>query len=378
MHNEGVYALHALLSSNLKDDLRNIKGIGQKWHDSDDAAVPTINPPEDIVPQERMDTDLLGYAWDLLPYRERPLDLYRSHFWHAGFDHRRLSPFAAIYTALGCSLGCDFCMINIVNRTDNGETITAADSRRMRFWSPQWVGRELERLAAMGVRTLRISDEMFFLNRRFYDPILHQIVDRGWDFNLWAYSRVDTVRRDRLELFKRAGFDWLALGIEAGNPRVRREASKGSYRDTDIRGICGSIRDTGIHVIGNYIFGLPDDTMETMRETLDLMLELNTETVNAYPCQALPGSPLYQLSKANGWPLPDSFEGYGFLAYECQPLPTRHLSAAQVLGFRDEAWRSYFTSPAYLDLVERKFGVLQRRNVEEMAKIRLKRKILGD
>ena len=40
-----------------------------------------------IVPEDRMDIDLPGYAWDLLPYKEKPLDLYRSHFWHSEFRH---------------------------------------------------------------------------------------------------------------------------------------------------------------------------------------------------------------------------------------------------------------------------------------------------
>lgn len=115
-----------------------------------------------------------------------------------------------------------------------------------------------------------------------------------------------------------------------------------------------------------------------MQETLDLALELSTAMANVYPCQALPGSALYNLCVQNGWPLPDSYEGYAFLSYECQPMPTQHLSAADVLRFRDEAWRTYFTSPRYLDLIERKFGVQERKNVEAMASIRLRRKLLGD
>jgi hypothetical protein len=54
------------------------------------------------------------------------------------------------------------------------------------------------------------------------------------------------------------------------------------------------------------------------------------------------------------------------------------LSAAEVLRFRDQAWQTYFTNPAYLALVERRFGAQERRNVEDMAKIHLKRKLLGD
>lgn len=376
--NEGVYALHDLLRSNLSSDLSSIKGIGYKKPQPDGTRVPVLNPPQMPVPQERMDHDLPGYAWDLLPYRDRPLDLYRAHFWHAEFDHAKRTPFAAIYTSLGCQFACNFCMINIVNRTDNSPGIDASHSRGMRFWSPEWVLREMQKLADLGVHTLRISDEMFFLNRKYYTPVLQGFIENEFDFNMWTYSRVDTVRRDALDLFRRAGVNWLALGIEAGNQTVRQEVSKGSFKEINIRGVCRDVRDSGLHIISNYIFGFPDDNLDTMQQTLDLALELNTEMANMYPCQALPGSPMYHIAKQQGWALPDSYEGYGFLSYESQPLPTKHLSAAEVLRFRDEAWRTYFTAPAYLELVERTFGAEQRKNVEAMASIRLKRKLLGD
>lgn len=376
--NEGVYALHNLLKSNLGDDLQHIKGIGYKKRGSAKFTITTLNPPQGVVPQDRMDIDLPGYAWDLLPYREKPLDLYRAHFWHAEFDHNKRTPFAAIYTSLGCNFGCDFCMINIVNRVDNGEDVNAASSRGMRFWSPEWVSCEMRKLANMGVCTLRISDEMFFLNRKYYSPILQQVIDQDFGFNMWTYSRVDTVRKDSLDLFKRAGVNWLALGVEAGNQLVRQEVSKGSFQEVNIREVCKTINDAGINIISNYIFGFPEDTMETMQETLDLAMELNTEMANMYPCQALPGSPMYHIAKKNRWALPDSYEGYAFLSYESQPLPTKYVSSADVLKFRDEAWQRYFTNPAYLNLVEQKFGVLERKNIEDMASIHLKRKILGD
>ncbi len=374
--NEGVYALHNLLKSNLANDLHHIKGIGYKTQEKGGDIVPVLNPSQCVVPQERMDEDMPGYAWDLLPYDKKPLDLYRAHFWHAEFDHAKRTPFAAIYTSLGCQFGCDFCMINIVNRVDNGNDINAADSKGMRFWSPAWVKREMRKLADLGVRTLRISDEMFFLNRKYYVPILQQAIDEDFGFNMWTYSRVDTVRKDALDIFKRAGVNWLALGVEAGNQLVRQEVSKGSFKEVNIRDVCKTINDADINIISNYIFGFPEDTLETMQETLDLAIELNTEMANMYPCQALPGSPMYHIARKNGWELPDSYEGYAFLSYESQPLPTKYLSSAEVLRFRDEAWQSYFTNPEYLNLVEMKFGLQERKNVEDMSSIQLKRKIL--
>lgn len=371
--NEGVYALHNLLKTDLNNHLSKVKGIGYKPE-----GVPTLNPPERVVPQECMDVDLPGYAWDLLPYKERPLDLYRAHFWHANFDHAERTPFASIYTSLGCQFACDFCMINIVNRVDNGPNVNASHSKRMRFWSPGFILKQLEILAELGVKTLRISDEMFFLNRKYFSPLIDGIIERNMDFNMWAYSRIDTVQERYLEKFKTAGINWLALGVEAGNQTVREEVSKGTFKEVNIRKICNRVQDADIKIISNYIFGFPEDTIETMTETLNLALELNTEMANMYPCQALPGSPMYYIAQKNGWQLPTTPAEYAFLSYECLPLQTKYLSSAEVLKFRDEAWNTYFTNPAYLMLVERNFGVQQRQNIEDMAKIQLRRKILED
>ena len=146
----------------------------------------------------------------------------------------------------------------------------------------------------------------------------------------------------------------------------------------NIRDVCSTVRASGMNVISNYIFGFPEDNFQTMEETLNLALELNTEMANMYPCQALPGSPMYRMAKRKGWKLPSSYGGYAFLSYDSEPLPTNHLTAAEVLKFRDEAWQKYFTDPSYLNLVGTRFGEKERENVEDMAKIRLRRKILGD
>jgi radical SAM superfamily enzyme YgiQ (UPF0313 family) len=371
--NEGVYALRNLLITDLINNLDAVRGIGWKKD-----GIPILNPPEKIVPQERMDIDLPGYAWDLLPYDKKPFDLYRAHFWHANFNKSLRTPFAAIYTSLGCRFGCDFCMINIVNRNNNDDGIASADSRVMRFWSPDFITKEFEKLADYGVETVRISDEMFFLDKRYFEPLLNNIINERFKFNMWSYARIDTVRKNFLELFKKAGINWLALGIEAGNQEIRHEVSKGSFQNVNVRQVCKDIQGYDINVISNFIFGLPEDTKETMQNTLNLALEINAETTNMYPCQALPGSPLHVQAIKNKLKLPDSPAGYSFLGYDSEPLPTKYLTSAEVLGFRDHAWHTYFTNPPYLDLVEKRFGIEQRNNVEDMAKIKLKRKILGD
>ena len=372
--NEGVIALLSLLQTDLKNNLEQVPGIWFK----DEEGNPKKGKSGQIILTEKMDIMMPGYAWDLLPKNNKPFDKYRSHFWHANFLHEKRTPFAAIYTSLGCQFACNFCMINIVNRTSHEDNISSADSAKMRFWSPDFILNEFEKLYEFGVRTLRITDEMFFLNRKYYVPILEGLIERGLKFNLWAYARVDTVRNDQLELFKKAGVNWLCLGIESGNQKVRVEIDKGRFKEINIREVVKNIKNAGIYVLGNYIFGLPDDNFKTMNETLDLAIELNCEHTNFYPAQALPGSPLYLYARQQNWDIPKKYEEFAFLSYDCKPLRTKHLSASDVLKFRDDAWHKVFSDTSFLNLVNKQFGEQAKKNVEDMSKIRLKRKILGD
>ena len=335
--NEGVYALRNLLKIDISSSssLDFIRGIGFRKDGR-----PVLTEPEQIVPQEKMDIDLPGYAWDLLPYEDEPLDLYRSHFWHAGYDHRYRTPFAALYTSLGCQFRCDFCMINMINRTDNAEIGIASDYNKMRFWSPELIIREFDKLVEMGVRTLRISDEMFLLNRKHYLRLCQLIKDRGYGdiLRMWSYSRIDTIRRyEDLELIRQAGIRWLCLGIESGDNKVRREVTKGKFEDVDIREVVNMIHNADIEIIANYIFGLPTDTLSSMQKTLDLSLELCTLAWNAYTSMPLPGSQLYRDSYKQGKELPVTYSDYSFHGYTTKPLPTGELTSEEILRFRDQA-----------------------------------------
>ena len=76
------------------------------------------------------------------------------------------------------------------------------------------------------------------------------------------------------------------------------------------------IQKAGIRVIGNFIFGLPDDDMNTMTQTLDLALELNCEFANFYSAMAYPGSPLYLQAVSKELPLPENWSGFSQHSYD--------------------------------------------------------------
>ena len=93
------------------------------------------------------------------------------------------------------------------------------------------------------------------------------IAEYGLKLRIWAYSRVDTVRPKYLEMFQKAGINKAHMGIEAGSQNVRREVSKGSFKDVNIREIVKATRASGMNVISNFNFGFPHDRHETMAQT---------------------------------------------------------------------------------------------------------------
>jgi len=377
--NEGVYALRNILKleSFSKENLKNIKGICFR----NDSNVVVINPPEKVVPNDKMDIDLPGYAWDLLPFRSKPLDLYRSPMWHAEYDSEKRSPYASLQTSLGCQFKCSFCMINILNRDDTEEIGVASNYSGMRFWSPEFIIKEFDKLIGMGVKTIRIVDEMFLLNPKYYLPLCKMLAERNKDDSLriWSYSRIDTIRRpDILDIVRKAGIKWLALGIESGDKTVRLEVAKGKFEDVDVNEVIKKVHAADINVMANYIYGLPGDTLETIDKTFKLSLDLCTAGWNTYAAMALPGSQLYSDAVKKGTKLPGNYEGFSFHSYETLPLPTASLSAAEILKLRDENFTKYHSYEPFLKLIKEKFGKKAVNNIIEMNKIKLKRKIIEE
>ena len=376
--NEGVYSLRNLLKLNdfYPMSLSRIKGIAFR---NENQLI--INEPEKVVPNEKMDIDLPGYAWDLLPYKTKPLDLYRAPMWHAEYNFEKRTPYASLQTSLGCQFGCNFCMINILNRDDNDEIGVASNYSKMRFWTTNFIIKEFDKLIKMGVKTIRIVDEMFLLNPKYYIPLCEQLAERNKDDSLriWSYSRIDTVKRPEiLKLVRSAGIKWLALGIESGEKSVRLEVDKGKFEDVDVRKVIQKVHEADINVMANYIFGLPGDTKETVKKTFDLSLELCTAGWNTYGAMALPGSFLYKKALDEGKQLPDTYEGFSFHSYETLPLSTEKLSAKEIITLRDEAFNQYHNHKPFLNLIEKKFGKEAANNIVDMTKIKLKRKIKGD
>lgn len=352
---EGPYTFNALLTL-LRDGKSDYSSVSGLWY-HDDGNIKS-NPRAPLI--ANLDEGLPVAAWDLLP-----MGKYKAHNWHCFDDINNRTPYGAIYTSLGCPYSCTFCCIN-----------APFGKPGIRYRSPDVVIKEIEVLVERyGVKNLKIVDELFVLHEKHYMTIVDLIIQRGYDLNMWAYARVDSVNIENLKKMKKAGLNWLGLGIESVSEFVRAGVNK-QMRKKDIKEVVRQIQDAGIRVGANYIFGLPDDTHETMQETLDFAMELNTELANFYCAMAYPGSKLYEIAIKEGWDLPKEWHGYSQHSYETLPLPTKYLTAKEVLKFRDDAFHKYFENPDYLRMVEEKFGREVNEHIKEMTRTRLKRKLL--
>ena len=360
---EGPYTVVDLLSA-LKSSQPNFSKVrGLCYRENE---VLRFNPAPPLV--NDLNHEMPGIAWDLLP-----MDGYRDYNWHC-FGNLKRKPYAAIYSTLGCPYHCTFCCIQSPFKEGEKASGLKANVNSYRFWNPEFVIQEIDKLVnEYGISNLRFSDEMFVLNMRHVYGICDLIMQRGYKLNIYAYARIDTVKDDRtIDKLKAAGFNWLCFGIESASEHVRDDVEK-NFSQEEIYDVVKRVRTAGINVMANYIFGLPEDDMKSMQTTLDQAIDLNCEFANFYCAMAYPGSQLYQIALNEKWQLPKEWTGYSQHSIDSLPLPTKYLSSAEVIRFRDNAWQKYFTSPKYLNMIEKKFGTETVKDIRHMTSYKLER-----
>ncbi len=305
-------------------------------------------------------------AWDLMP-----MERYLPHNWHLlGEDSRAArGKYAVLATSLGCPYNCSFCAI-----------ASQFGSRKVRFFDIDHIMEEIDVLVNQyHIKYLKILDECFVLNEKYVSEFCDRLIEKDYGLNIWGYARIDTVNKELLEKLRKAGIRWLAFGIESGSKKSMDGVSKGQYDNEKVKRVVEMVKNAGIYVLANFMFGLPDDDLEDMQATYGLCREINPEWINFYVTMAYPGSKTYAEYMKNGEILPDNWMAYAQYSYECTPKGSEHLSPAQVLEYRDWAFHAFFeNNERYFGNIEQKFGRQAVVSIQESTKGRLRRKLLED
>jgi anaerobic magnesium-protoporphyrin IX monomethyl ester cyclase len=355
---EGFYTLRDLLAGK---PFEEISGL---WYKSNGQIIGNKRSKN----VQDLTSELSDVAWDLIPLKEKK---YRAFNWMCLGKLDSRDSFVSMFTSLGCPFKCNFCAIHATY----GE-------HKLRCWSTDWVLNQLDILVnEHGIKNINLHDELFIFDRNHFLPIAEGILKNGYDLNIASFARVDILNKltlDELKLLKKAGFNWFKLGIETYNEEIIRNNTKGNYNKNIVCNVVEKVHNAGIDLCANFMFGLPGDTLDTMKKNLEFALELKCAFPSLFCTMAIPGSELYLEALESTKPLPKSWLGYASQGYDFLPLPNENLTSAQILKFRDYAFDTYFTNKDYLNMIEQKFGMKSRKHIEGMTAIRLKRKILGD
>jgi radical SAM superfamily enzyme YgiQ (UPF0313 family) len=116
----------------------------------------------------------------------------------------------------------------------------------------------------------------------------------------WSCTSRVTTDYDTLKAMKDAGCRLLIVGYESGDPQILKNIKKGAtvQRALDFTRDCHKL---GLVVHGDFILGLPGETRESIRNTIDFAKQLDCETIQVSIAHAFPGTEFFDYAKEHGF-----------------------------------------------------------------------------
>ncbi len=214
---------------------------------------------------------------DVLPFPARHLFDLKAYPLYAPDGQQMLT----VLTSRGCPYKCSFCFKGIVGRT-------------YRQRSPENIVAELRHLIERyGIRNFYFMDDLFTINVKRLEAILDYFIAQDLDIRWRCLARVDRVNPDLLKKMYRAGCRQIHFGIESGNPEVLRRTAKHINLE-QVRQAVEWTEEAGILSKGYFILGLPGDTEETMRQTIEFAASLPLSEAMFSIATPFPGTELWE------------------------------------------------------------------------------------
>lgn len=241
-------------------------------------------------------------------------------------------PYISFYTGRGCKSRCTFCL-----------------------W-PQTVGGHLYRVRSVEdvaaevkwakeafpqVREIFFDDDTFTDNLPRAEAIARELARIGVT---WSCNAKANVPRRTLEVLKDNGLRLLLVGYESGNQQILYNIKKG-MRVEVARQFTKDCHELGIVIHGTFILGLPGETTETIRETVNFAKEINPHTIQVSLAAPYPGTFLHRQAQENGW----LYEDAGLIdddGVQIAPLNYPHLSHTQIFHSVEEFYKRFYFRPS--------------------------------
>jgi radical SAM superfamily enzyme YgiQ (UPF0313 family) len=257
---------------------------------------------------EYLETPRKSKAWAPLPRADwEAVCLEDYHACPTG-GIRRHPKVAPVITTMGCPNACTFCSANSVF------------GRRLVHRDPVEVVDEIEYLVReRGVGEIHILDDNFNCNLKYAKSVLREWAGRGIQAvfrnpsGIWAHG----YDAEWFSLLKETGCYLVAFGIESGSQEILKKAGK-RIRLAEVPDIINMYESRGILTQGYFILGLPGESRETLRQTIDFACGSNLSHIHTSFVIPYPGCQLYRDAIKDGMMLND----WGKIHYYSSSMPS--------------------------------------------------------
>lgn len=222
-------------------------------------------------------------AWDMVDFTEFEMDL--GHY--SNFKNHVIKNVVPVISERGCPFKCTFCDMYLVQ------------GRKLRRRTPEKFVDELEYLATeRGQRFFTFMDDNLTVDNKHILGICNEILRRGLDiqFTTAGGLGMNSLRTDVIDAMVAAGMTSALLAPEHGSDYIRNTViKKGLKRDT-IYKVVEDLKKHRVSLAGNWIMGFPEDTNETLQETMDMIDDLQLDRNWVGTLIPFPGTPVFEQS----------------------------------------------------------------------------------
>jgi radical SAM superfamily enzyme YgiQ (UPF0313 family) len=203
--------------------------------------------------------------------------------------HRQypVTAFKYVFATRGCPYQCTFCGSHRIW------------SRRVRFRSPENVAAEIQGLQKMGLRLVHFDDDTFGIDRGYIARLCDAIASRCPGVRWSCELHVKLVDAPTLSRMKAAGCYSVQLGIESGNDEVLRGIRK-NCTIQEALAAASLIKSAGLELTAFFMVGFPQETEQTLRDTLSAMEQVRADTVVFSIFTPYPGTEAFEQCRSSG------------------------------------------------------------------------------
>jgi hopanoid biosynthesis associated radical SAM protein HpnJ len=276
-----------------------------------------------------------------------------------------LNPFISFYTSRGCPAMCTFCLWP---QTHSGH--------RWRLRSSDDVASEVRWAleAHPNVKEIFFDDDTFNYQKARTIDLCAKL--KPLKFTWSCTSRV-TTDYETLKAMKEAGCRLLIVGYESGDPQILKNIKKGATVEMAQR-FTANCKKLGLVIHGDYIVGLPGETRDSLRTTVDFAKRMDTETIQVSIAHPYPGTEFYSYAQKNGLITIDSMTDE--VGHQLPTVVYPGLDRAELVEWVERFYDEYYFRPRVVWRVVRKaiFNSAERRRLTKEAReymaLRSKRK----